>query len=301
MTAIGSAGPGILECVINVSEGRDVACIRGLAEAAGPDLLDVHSDADHNRTVFTLAGADVDAAARRLAVEAVARIDIGDHRGAHPRLGVLDVVPWVHLVAGDGHRLHEGRAEVAVAARNRFAHWAAGRLGLPCFLYGPSVPAAGTQEAGHGRTLPGLRRDAWRVLSPDVGPARPHPTAGAACIGARPLLVAYNLWLANDDLRAARRIAADVRGPRLRTLGLQVGGDVQVACNLIDPWSVGPAAAFDAVASRSAVARAELVGLLPLGVLDAIPSSRWLLLDVDASRTIEARLERAGLEGGRFD
>jgi glutamate formiminotransferase len=283
-------GSEMLECVINVSEGRDTRHLAGWADVAGAALLDVHCDADHNRSVLTLAGTDVEAAAQRLATAVVESIDMRDHRGAHPRLGAVDVVPWVHLVAGKRGRLGDGRIEVAAAARDRFARWAAASLDLPCFLYGP----------GTGRTLPDLRRAAWHGLDPDVGPGRPHPTAGAACVGARPLLVAYNVWLARPDLPTARRIAAALRGPALRTLGLQVGDEVQVSCNLIDPWTVGPAAVFDAVASRVEVSRAELVGLLPLGVLDAIPSSRWPLLDVDPSRTIEARLERAGLDEGRF-
>jgi glutamate formiminotransferase len=278
----------VLHCAINVSEGRRVEVIRELTERAGAAVIEVHRDVDHNRAVVTLAGADdlVEDAARRLAASAVANIDLTDHRGAHPRLGALDVVPWVHLAADERGRLHDGRLETAVAARDRFAEWAGSELDLPCFLYGPP----GRHRPTVARTLPELRRSAWRPLRPDSGPDRPHPTAGAVCIGARPLLVAYNLWLARPDIVTARRIAAELRSPQLRTLGLSVGDQVQVSCNLIDPWRVGPAVAFDAVASRGEVQRAELVGLLPLGVLDAIPSARWALLDVDPSRTIEARL-----------
>jgi glutamate formiminotransferase len=291
----------VLQCVINVSEGRDEDVIRALAETAGPSLLDVHCDRDHNRSVFTMAGGEVEGAVRRLARHVVATIDIRDHRGAHPRLGALDVVPWIDLVADAQGGWNNGRIETAAAARDRFALWAATQLDLPCFEYGPPPPAGWTSASDAGwRTLPYLRKEAWHTLLPDTGPARPHSTAGAACVGARPVLVAYNLWLATADLVAARRIAAEVRSPQLRTLGLQVGAAVQVSCNLIDPWTVGPDAAFDAVATRVEVARAELVGLVPLGVLDAIPSSRWALLDVDASRTSEARLEQAGLDGGRF-
>jgi glutamate formiminotransferase len=293
MSAGGLIGPGdVLECVVNVSEGRDAAVIAAMSSVAGAALLDVHTDADHNRSVLTLAGpaAEVTRAARQVVTEAVARIDIGRHRGVHPRLGAVDVVPWVHLVTGPDGRLRDGGPEVATRARDRFAAWAGAELGLPCFLYGP----------GSGRSLPDLRRHAWRDYRPDTGPDRPHPTSGATCVGARPVLVAYNLWLAEPDLTRARRVAAEVRQAGIRTLGLQVGPDVQVSCNLIDPWTVGPGAAFDAVASRVEVRRAELVGLLPLAVLDAIPSSRWSLLDVGPAATIEARLGRAGLDGGRF-
>jgi glutamate formiminotransferase len=109
------------------------------------------------------------------------------------------------------------------------------------------------------------------------------------------VLVAYNLWLAEPDLALARRIAAEIRGPHLRTLGLAVGSEVQVSCNLIAPWSLGPAEAHDAVADRAAasgteIARAELVGLIPASVLKAVPPERWAALDLAANRTIESRL-----------
>jgi len=177
-----------------------------------------------------------------------------------------------------------------VAARDRFAAWAARELGLPCFLYG----------GDSGRTLVDVRRGAWNTLRPDVGPDRPHPTAGAVACGARPVLVAYNIWLAGADVATARRIAADLRAPDLRTLGLAVGRHAQVSCNLIAPWRVGPDAVYDAVASRAPVARAELVGLVPASVLARIPRERWAELDLDEERTIEARLQQAGLNGGRF-
>jgi glutamate formiminotransferase/glutamate formiminotransferase/formiminotetrahydrofolate cyclodeaminase len=182
----------------------------------------------------------------------------------------------------------DGTLQSAVEARDRFAAWAAGALALPCFLYGPE------------RSLPDIRRRAWRTLAPDAGPDQPHPTAGAVAVGARPILIAYNLWLAETDLRRAREIAAALRSPVVRTLALSVGDAVQVSCNLIAPWSFGPEAAFDAVASRTGVARAELVGLAPAAVVERVPRHRWRELDLDPASTIEARLERAGLNGGRF-
>jgi glutamate formiminotransferase len=197
-------------------------------------------------------------------------------------MGVLDVVPWVTFT---GWPLRAGALAGAVESRNRFARWAGRTLALPCFLYGPE------------RSLPELRREAWTSLQPDEGPPKPHPTAGAAAVGARPPLVAYNLWLAATDTGLARSIASEIRGEAVRALGLQVGGRAQVSCNLIDPWRVGPEVVFDAVASRAAVAKAELVGLIPARVLDAVPRHRWAELDVGLSRTIEARLEEKGLAG----
>jgi glutamate formiminotransferase / 5-formyltetrahydrofolate cyclo-ligase len=271
----------VLECVVNISEGQRSDVLTALADVAAPCLLDVHRDPDHHRSVFTMAGPDgaLEAAVRRLAVETVARVDLRDHEGAHPRTGALDVVPWVSL---QGRPLADGPLSRAIEGRDRFARWAGEAIGLPCFLYGPE------------RTLPEVRRTAWASARPDTGPDQPHPTAGAAAVGARPLMVAYNIWLAEPDLDTARIIAAQLRGPAVRALGLQVGSHVQVSCNLIQPAVVGPEAVFDAVASRASPARAELVGLIPAAVLDSIRPGRWAELDLDRSRTIDARLEAAG-------
>jgi glutamate formiminotransferase len=259
----------VLTCVVNISEGRDGALLAELDDACGGDLLDRHTDPHHHRSVFTLVGEE---APRRLAAAAVACLDLSTHEGAHPRLGVVDVVPFVPQA---GSSMDE-----AVAARDTFAGWAAAGLGVPCFLYGPE------------RTLPDVRRRAWRDLGPDVGPAHPHPTAGAACVGARDVLVAYNVWLAARNVTLARAIAAQIRSPAVRALGLAVGDRAQVSMNLTRPDEVGPAQAYDLVAARAPVAGAELVGLLPGRVLDAIPPGRWSELDVATSRTLEARLAR---------
>ncbi|HUF34057.1 MAG TPA: hypothetical protein VMN58_12705 [Acidimicrobiales bacterium] len=262
----------MLECVVNVSEGRRPAVLDALTATAGGDLLDRHVDAHHHRSVFTLLGEE---APRRLATAAVELIDLRRHQGVHPRLGAVDVVPFVAL---------DGTPEAeALAARDRFVAWAAAELGLAAHAYG-----------GDGPTLPAVRRGARRGLRPTAGPLLPHPTAGAVAVGARPVLVAYNVWLAAPDLSLARSIAAGLRGPAVRALGLAVGREVQVSCNLVDPTVVGPAAVVDAVASSAPVARCELVGLLPAAVLAAVPEDRWQELDVAADRTIEARLDRRG-------
>jgi glutamate formiminotransferase len=255
----------VLECVINVSEGHDGPPLRAIVSAAGDTLLDVHRDGDHNRAVLTLAG-DVEVAARAVAKAAVTHLDVSTHAGAHPRIGVVDVVPFVPL---EGSTLAD-----AVAARDAFANWFSGELGVPCHLYGPE------------RSLPELRRQV-RALD---GPG--HPTAGACAVGARDVLVAYNLWLANGDLSTARTIAEAVRSPAVRALGLPVGRRVQVSCNLVAPRDVGPAEIYDRVAREADVARAELVGLLPRDVLLAAPRDRWDELDLNEDRTIEARIRR---------
>lgn len=307
----------MLECVVNVSEGRSAAVLDDLAAAAGRCLLDRHRDADHNRSVFTLAGPDdmVEQAVRSLARAVVAALDLARHSGVHPRIGTLDVVPFVALDPvgpGDGRpRLVDGPLARAVAARDRFARWAGSELELPCFVYGPPPPKPSPNYFQVvERSLPELRRHAWRELRPDAGPDRPHPRAGACAVGARGVLVAYNLWLAADpasgtDLVAvARRAAAAVRRPSLRTLGLAVAGTAQVSCNLVDPWSVGPGAAYDLVAEALPagvrIRTAELVGLLPAAVLAAEPDHRQAQLGIGPTKTIEARLYQAGLDGGSW-
>ncbi|HET9690541.1 MAG TPA: hypothetical protein VFP61_05275 [Acidimicrobiales bacterium] len=283
----------MLTAAVNVSEGRDPVVLAALAAAAGAALLDRHADPDHHRSVFTLGGPEVEAAVAALAAAAVARIDLRAHRGVHPRFGVVDVVPWVAWSAGRGGLVEAADAGEAVAARRRFALRAAS-TGVPVACYGPAVPARPPMPALPARTLPELRRRLWADLEPDVGPRRPHPTAGATAAGVRGALVAYNLWLADPDLGLARQVAAQLRGPAVRALGLAVGAAVQVSCNLVDPWRVGPGAVFDEVAARAPVARAELVGLVPAAVVAAEPTARWAELDLDPSRTLEGRLEDAG-------
>lgn len=267
---------GVLECVVNISEGRDAAILDELASVAGDELLDLHRDSDHHRSVLTLVGEHAPRAVAALAVE---RLDLRSHEGAHPRIGVVDVVPFVPL----------GQTPFAdaEAARDRFARWAADELAVPCFLYGSD------------RALPEIRRRAFRDLRPDTGPDTPHPTAGAMAVGARPLLVAYNLWLVTPDLDLARRLAAEIRGPSVRALGLAVGHEVQVSMNLVDPTVVGPAEVHDQIADRTPVRRAELVGLVPASVLAPIDPARWRELDLDPQRTIEARLDAVRRGGPR--
>ncbi len=267
----------MLECVVNVSEGRRGKVVDAIAAAAGSFLLDVHRDPHHHRAVLTLAGGeDLEEAVRAVASEAVHRIDLRTHVGVHPRVGSLDVVPFVPLA--------DATMADAVAARDRFATWAADRLGVPCFLYGPE------------RSLPDVRRRAFVDLAPDAGPPVPHPTAGATCVGARGVLVAYNVWLGPEAaVDVARSVAAAIRGPAVRALGLDVGGRAQVSTNLLDPLAVGPAWVFDAVAALAPVAGAELVGLAPEAMLRTVPPSRWASLDLSPSQTIEARLPTPSL------
>ena len=261
----------VLTCPVNVSEGRAGRALDAVVAAAQDDLLDLHVDPHHHRSVLTLAGEE---APRRVAAVAVAVVDLRRHAGVHPRLGAVDVVPFVDL---------GGALDAAEAAAERYAVWSGDRLGVPVFRYGRGRP-----------DLPAVRRGAFTTLRPSTGPGLAHPTAGATAVGARPPLVAYNLWLAVPDLVLARAVARAVRGPSVRALGLAVGDRVQVSMNLLDPLSFGPAAAHEAVSARAPVAGAELVGLVPAAVLRAVPEASWAQLDLDADRTVEARLARLG-------
>ncbi|GAC1605146.1 MAG: glutamate formimidoyltransferase [Acidimicrobiales bacterium] len=274
----------MLECVVNISEGSRTDVVGRIGEAAGGCLLDTHHDAHHNRSVLTLAGPDiaVHEAVRAVVRTSVAALNLSSHVGVHPRIGVVDVVPWIDL----GH-IDAPWTPASLAARDLTGEWMADALAVPCFAYGPE------------RTLPTVRSQAWTTLAPDWGPPAPHPTAGATALGARGALVAFNVWLGGDDLTIARSVATEIRRPGLRTLGLLVGGRVQVSCNLTAPSLLGPAAAFDLVVARAtaagaAVEGAELVGLIPDSVLRSVATGRWAELDLSAERTIEARLASTG-------
>jgi glutamate formiminotransferase / 5-formyltetrahydrofolate cyclo-ligase len=282
----------LIACVINVSEGRDDAVLAELAAAAAPALLDLHRDPDHHRSVFTLAGEPdaVTEAAHDLAAVSVTRLDLGSHQGVHPRLGVLDVVPFVPYHPGrlPNHADHQDVALV-VPQRDAFARWLSTTFGIPSFLYGP-LPG------GRSRALPQIRRHAFGDLRPDFGPEQPHRTAGATAVGARGVLVAYNVWVSSVEV--ARAVAPLVRSPEVRSLGLAVGAGAQVSCNLIDPGRFGPEPLYDSVCRLvadigGAVHGAELVGLLPTAVLHAIPPARWSELGLAESDTVEARLLEA--------
>jgi glutamate formiminotransferase len=273
----------VLECVVNISEGVRTDVLEEIIRAGGSAVLDVHSDPHHHRSVLTLAGPD---AVRPVAARAVELLDLDEHIGVHPRLGVVDVVPFVAYSSPNT----DADAE---AARDAFAAWAATELDVPCFLY------SGLPDGPHP-TLPEVRRRAWHDLLPDVGPGTPHPTAGAMCVGARPLLVAYNVWLPRSvSIEQARAVATAVRRPGIRTLGLLVGDRPQISMNLIDPLRVTPADAFDAVAELIDVEGAELVGLVPQATLEAIDPGRWDRLDLGVDRTVEARLLTLGSGPGR--
>lgn len=272
-----------LECVVNISEGRRRDILESLAQSVSPDdLLDVHVDPWHHRSVWTLLGTQ---APRQLARRAIDVLDLGEHQGGvHPRLGVVDVVPFVPL----------GTATMsqAVTARDDFAHWLNNELGVPSFLYGPSSPMF-----SEIRTLPDIRRRAWNDLRPDCGPDSPHLSAGAVCVGARFPLVAYNIWLCpGSDWLGATEITAEIRSPEVRALTLRVGNHIQISMNLVEPMVCGPAEVYDqirtlALARNIDIERAELVGLVPQAAFDLIADSAHTTLGLAPQHTIEYRID----------
>jgi glutamate formiminotransferase len=281
----------------NVSEGRDAAAIRRIAAAFGPGLLDVHSDADHHRTAFTLAGRPGELAEAVLAGarEVLATIDLSRHDGVHPRVGALDVAPIVYLSEPD--------RGVACAEALVLADLLAARLNLPVLLYG---------ELAGGRTRAQLRRGglpglAARIeageLTPDFGPRRIQPGAGAVLVAARPPLVAFNLVLAPPaGAQDARVIAARIREggteglPGVRAIGLWLerAGVAQVSTNLDDPRRTGLAQVVAAVSRHAAIRELELVGLAPEAALAGLPAG----LPLRNRATIEDALTRVPARAG---
>lgn len=257
----------MLETVVNISEGQNSFLLREFAQSLASDFLDLHSDPDHHRSVFTMIGIHAPRILTQLAIDS---LSLTEHVGVHPRLGVVDVVPFVALTGSTN--------DDALSGRNDFAQWAWTELRVPTFFYGPE------------RTLPEIRRHAWQSLMPDIGDNKPHATAGAMCVGVREPLIAYNVWLVGSTLAEAKKIASSLRDKNLRALGLQVGNSVQVSMNLITPDFIGPMEAFDRVAACARVDRAELVGLISASVLSKIPQSRWEQLDLAVEKTIEWRL-----------
>jgi glutamate formiminotransferase len=300
----------LIEAVPNVSEGRRPEVVDEIVAAfagASPEVLvlDRSSDPDHNRTVLTLAGpgpALVGAAVAGAA--ACARlIDLTNHRGVHPRMGALDVLPFVPL--GEATRLSGAAdpdldcAALAVRAGRRIA----AEAGVPVYLNGAAArrPDRAALPAVRGRGFESLRD----APDPDLGGPGLHPTAGATAVGAREVLIAYNVELAGADLELARRIAAAVRErdgglPAVRAMGVALAerGLVQVSMNLLDYKVTPPAAAFAAVAelaerAGARVEASEIVGLVPAAALAGTDPATLRLRGFTPELLLERRLDLA--------
>jgi glutamate formiminotransferase len=287
-----------LEAVPNFSEGRDRATIDALAKAlsARAELLDVHSDGDHNRSVFTLVGDDDDIVEALLAGVEVARqrIDLRTHHGAHPRVGAADVVPVVPLRPEDMER--------ALTAALRLAERVGTELGLPVFLYGRLGQERGPAFFRRGGIPELERRLADGEVRPDYGPPDLDPAAGGVLVSARPPLVAFNVNLAGASLEVAQEIAAVVREagggfPGVRALGLELPAArlVQVSMNVEDHEAallheILARVEAEAAARGAEVEGSELVGLMPAAAAAAAAGAMLRIDGFDASHVIELRL-----------
>ena len=287
-----------LEAVPNFSEGRDRGVVKaiGRALAERAELLDVHSDEDHNRSVFTLVGEPqqlIDALLAGIAV-ALERIDLRRHQGAHPRIGAADVVPVVPVRPEDMERARD-------AARD-LARRIGAELGLPVFLYGELAPGRGPAFFRHGGPDELQRRIDGGELAPDFGPRRLDPSAGGVIVGARRPLIAFNVNLVGSDVEAAREIAQVVRErdggfPGVRALGLALprAGHAQISMNVENWEAVGlhelvAAIEREAAARGVEVAGSELIGLMPAGAAAASAGHALRIDGFDASRVLELRL-----------
>ena len=292
----------LVECVPNFSEGRRLEVVERLAEAVtgtpGALLLDRTSDPSHNRSVLTLAGeAGAVIRAMERAVEvAVGEIDMEHQSGEHPRIGAVDVIPFVPL--GDS------TLDECIQLARDFGARIAARFELPVFLYAAAATRADRVKLADVRRgqYEGLKLEIGQLgRQPDFGPARMHPSAGAVAVGARPFLIAYNINLASTDIELARRIARRVREsggglPRVQAMGVALDDPAcaQVSMNLLDfsvtpLWLVWETVRNEAAGDGVELLESELIGLCPLAAFVDVADHAG----VDRSASIEARCEAA--------
>ena len=295
----------MIECVPNFSEGREPAVIDAIADSVlsveGTLLLHRTSDRDHNRTVLTFAGPEeaVLESAVRAASAAAKHIDLSKHRGVHPRLGALDVLPFVPL---EGSSLD---ACVAIAHRAGERIWK--ELGIPVYFYEAAAkrPERCRLEDIRRGEFEGLRVavEADESKRPDIGGPDLHPTAGAVIVGARKFLIAYNINLKTGDLGVAKEIARRIRTssgglPAVKALGLTLSsrGMVQVSMNLTDFEQTGVHTIFLEVARLARergveIAESELIGLIPRQALEQAAAGFLKLRDFESQRVVENRIQ----------
>ena len=310
----------VLEAVPNFSEGRDLDIVRELVrvvEGEGAEVLDWSADPDHNRSVITFVGppSTVEEASVAVARVATEAIDLRHHRGVHPRVGALDVLPFVPL---QGVQM-----ETAVECAGRVAGRLAEEVGIPVYLYARSSDPP-------GRALHELRRGGFETLRggfpsdrrpdripPDWSHPGAHPTAGVTCVGARPLLLAWNVFVEGVDVDVARRIAGQIREtgggfPGLRALGLELPEQdaIQISMNLEDLDRTSPFQVFGSIEEKIRgdggwIAGTEVIGLVPDTLVLPAAEDRLSLLGSESSRLLSARLarhvsERASREAGEL-
>jgi glutamate formiminotransferase / 5-formyltetrahydrofolate cyclo-ligase len=293
----------IIECVPNVSEGRrrDVVemLVQGVRSVSGVRLLDASSDPAHNRSVLTMAGdaGPLKDAVVALVAAAVTHIDLRTHSGEHPRLGAVDVVPFVPI---EGVTMAD-----CVALARETASEVASRFEVPVFLYEEAASTPGR------RNLEDIRRGEFEGLAakmasadwaPDFGPSRPHPSAGAIVIGARMPLIAFNINLATDRLDVAKKIASAIRHSsggfryvKAMGIALEDRGIVQVSINLTNYEKTPMSRVFDAVRQEAerygvAVLESEIIGLTPQAALVSSAEHYLQLARFSSSQILENRL-----------
>ena len=293
----------VIECVPNVSEGRRPEIVAAMADAIravdGVRLLDYSSDASHHRSVFTFAGdaAGVERAVLALFERAVADVDLRVHRGEHPRMGAVDVVPFVPI---EGVTMAD-----CVALARKVGTAVADRFHVPVFLYeeASSNPARKNLEDIRRGEFEGLAaKMATEGWAPDFGPAAPHPSAGAVVIGARMALIAYNINLATNRLDVAKKIAAAIRhssgGYRfVKAMGIALEGRgiVQVSMNLTNYEKTPIFRVFETVKREAerygvAVLESEIVGLVPSAALNAAAEFYLQMAGFNADQVLENKL-----------
>jgi len=293
----------IIEAVPNFSEGRRPEICRALADAAaacGVTVLDLTWDADHHRSVLTFAGppAAVEQAAFAVALVALAKIDLRSHEGRHPRMGALDVLPFVPL--------RDATMADAVALARSVGARLASEVGLPVFLYEAAATRPGRRNLADVRApqFEGLRDLMGKdpAYIPDFGPNRVHPTGGAVAIGARMPLIAFNLDLDTEDVDVARGIARTIRErdgglPGIKALGLSLERRkcAQVSMNVCDYTKTGLLEVYAAVEREAgkrgtSIRAGELIGLLPRAAFPQDGARRLKLVGFDESKILENRL-----------
>ena len=294
--------PMLIECVPNVSEGRRPAVIAELTkivQVPGTRLLDHSSDPSHNRSVFTIVGdiASLQTAVLSLYARAIANIDLRQHEGEHPRIGVIDVVPFIPL---SGASMSD-----CVELAHTVGALVSAEHGIPIFLYEEAAAAS------YRRPLESIRRGGLNALAarmrsgewkPDYGPARPHPTAGVSVVGARKLLIAFNVNLETREIDIARTIAATIRQssgglPHVKAIGVRLAeeGVVQVSMNLTDFEHTSLLTVFEAVSREAArhgvrVAESEIIGLVPEAALSASTARLLRVRGFSPDRILEHRI-----------
>ena len=299
----------IIECVANVSEGRDAGIVQALENALQSvrevALLDRHVDPDHHRSVFTFAGNPeaVTEAAFHLIQRAVPLIDLNHHEGNHPRVGAVDVVPFVPL--------QDATVPDCIQQANRLGERVGAELHVPVFLYERACPVATRRPLEEvrrgGLEALGLRMTTDLAWLPDFGPSTLHPTAGAVVVGARRILIAYNVVLQSDDLSVAQSISKTIRTsagglPSLKAIGIKLHSRnlVQVSMNLIDYHQTSVQDAFLAIEQEAntlgvGIVESELVGLVPGDALPPHPISSLKIRTWSPDQVLETRLAQVGL------